>query len=81
MVAFGESKNKILQDFSNKQNVFEAKNLQDAFLVATKFALQIAEEVCILLSPACASFDEFTSYAHRGEEFEKMVQAFIATKS
>jgi UDP-N-acetylmuramoylalanine--D-glutamate ligase len=29
----------------------------------------------VLLSPACASFDMFTSYGHRGNEFKKAVLA------
>jgi UDP-N-acetylmuramoylalanine--D-glutamate ligase len=32
----------------------------------------------VLLSPACASFDMFTSYGHRGSEFRKEVAALAA---
>ncbi len=27
----------------------------------------------VLLSPACASFDQYESYAHRGDHFKKLV--------
>lgn len=41
---------------------------------ATKYAAGIAESgKLILLSPGCASFDEFASYAVRGEMFKEML--------
>jgi UDP-N-acetylmuramoylalanine--D-glutamate ligase len=35
----------------------------------------------VLLAPACASFDQFESYEHRGRVFKEAVQALAARKA
>ena len=45
--------------------------MEDAVTQATSLA-QAGDAV--LLSPACASFDMFRNYAHRGEAFRAVVE-------
>jgi UDP-N-acetylmuramoylalanine--D-glutamate ligase len=55
------------------QGITEVKTMKDALAVAINVA---SEGDVVLLSPACASFDLFNHYIHRGEvfkeEFEKL---------
>jgi len=49
-----------------------AADLEEAVAVADTIA---APGDTVLLAPGCASFDMFESYAHRGEEFARIVRA------
>jgi len=52
------------------------------FSLGVKIAMQIAKKGdTVLLSPACASFDEFSSYAERGECFSKIVEELSTPKT
>lgn len=71
LVAFGESAAEIAAAATVPVTV--AGDLADAF----SHAVDIAREGdTVLLSPGCASFDEFASYAHRGEAFHALVRRF-----
>ena len=50
-----------------------ASNLKSAFKIATEKA---KKGDIVLLSPACSSFDEFSSYERRGERFSALVNEF-----
>ena len=69
IILFGEDKNLIKKNI-NKDKFFEADTLKEAISLAKKITL--SNEV-ILLSPACSSFDAFSSYQERGDVFKKIV--------
>ncbi|MDR2721584.1 MAG: UDP-N-acetylmuramoyl-L-alanine--D-glutamate ligase, partial [Coriobacteriaceae bacterium] len=70
-VCFGAAGPRFLEAFGAASVAsFGAKNLKDAFDVALK---QADFGDVILLSPACASFDEFENFEHRGRAFKELV--------
>lgn len=70
IVAFGNCRKKIFKAAKQKINTVQCLNLKTAFLTAVK---QTKSGGVVLLSPACASFDEFNSYAERGNLFKTLV--------
>ena len=71
IVCFGQTKKRI-EEFANKHNidVTVTDNLEEA----TKAAYNISDKGdTILLSPACASWDQYNHFEERGKEFKKIV--------
>ena len=75
VICYGEAKLRFYEAFSilkaNNIDVLQAKHLKDAFDVATKDAVK---GDTVLLSPACASFDEFSGFEERGVFFKDLVK-------
>ncbi len=70
IVAFGDARKKIFKCCKQKVETIMCSNLKTAVLTAFK---QTKPGGVVLLSPACASFDEFKSYAERGTFFKNLV--------
>ncbi len=74
VVLIGEGAARFSSELSSSgfENIVMATTLEDA----TKKALATNPDN-VLLSPACASFDMFDSYEHRGQAFKKVVLNII----
>lgn len=70
MVLIGEAREEIAKTFSSATRIAFAEEMDEAVQLAGKMA---EKGDAVLLSPACASFDMFRSYSHRGEVFTQAV--------
>jgi UDP-N-acetylmuramoylalanine--D-glutamate ligase len=70
IVAIGESANLVEQSFKGVTVIKKASSMEEAVDLG-RFLAQPGDAV--LLSPACASFDWFKNYEHRGNVFKQLV--------
>ncbi|SFV59639.1 UDP-N-acetylmuramoylalanine--D-glutamate ligase [hydrothermal vent metagenome] len=69
VIVFGESR-EFLKTLLKDDNIIQAKNLKEAVNISKK----LQDIDAVLLSPACASFDEFANFEKRGEAFINYVK-------
>ncbi len=72
VVLIGEEATALAQLISDRLPISMASSMEEAVQQAAA-AAHVND--CVLLSPACASFDMFKDYAHRGDVFMRIVQA------
>ncbi len=71
LICLGVDNSKLIRDFSGKVDTLkEAKSMEEAIVLAYEMA---KPGDVVLLSPACASFDLFNNYEHRGQLFKENV--------
>jgi len=74
----GAAAAKIESQIGTSVPITSAQTLESAVGKAADLA---TEGDIVLLAPACASFDQYPSYEHRGRAFKQLVQALAALQS
>lgn len=75
MVVFGQTKTKFAKlGNSQGKSVIEANNVEDA---VDKVQDIIEPNDVVLLSPACASWDQYSTFEERGEKFIERFRAHL----
>jgi len=73
----GEAKDKIAKSWKGATHLFQCGDLDGA---VEKIMVQTQGKGVVLLSPGCASFDQFNSFEDRGNQFRQIVLKLIGSK-
>jgi UDP-N-acetylmuramoylalanine--D-glutamate ligase len=76
-VAIGEAAGEVEASFAGLRPVRRAGSMAEAVRLAAGFA---EPGDTVLLSPACASFDWYSGYGARGDDFAREVAALLESR-
>lgn len=71
VILYGEDKHKLAEALQGASNIIQSSSLDDAVRLAHSTA---KKGDVVMLSPACASYDMFRNFEHRGEVFAELVK-------
>ena len=74
VVALGEAAPDVAAAFAGRRAVRSVRSMDEAVVAAAEVA---RPGDVVLLSPGCASFDWYRSYAERGDDFARAVHAYL----
>lgn len=74
IIAIGEDQDNIFNHFAAMKTVKKADSMKEAIQQATD---QASVGEIVLFSPACKSFDMYTNFEERGQEFKKEVNSLV----
>jgi UDP-N-acetylmuramoylalanine--D-glutamate ligase len=72
MLAYGESRQKVRDEIGENAFVSYAEDIPEALKIAKQLA---TTEHTVLLSPGCASYDQFPNFEERGKLFKQLVMS------
>ncbi len=81
VVLFGTSAlelKELLESEGFKRTIHCCKDLQNAVNLGIKVGIN-EKAASLLLSPACASFDQYANFEARGNHFRQLIEPFLAT--
>ena len=73
VVLLGEDADQIEHALQDRVEIVRVADMKEAVLIAGQHA---SEGMVVLLSPACASFDMYQSFAQRGDDFRSLAEAW-----
>jgi len=71
VILYGEARSKMRAALNGVTRIVEVDKLSDAIALAASVAMP---GDVVLLSPACASFDQFRNFEERGKAFKEAVK-------